>query len=145
MEQSVSDLILGVFSACQELSRITGRPFSPDGHLVGSLGEVFAAEQLGLTLMTPSNHGYDAIDSNGLKVEIKATTRNAIALSAAGTLAERLVVVQFDSSGLGRIPFVGPASHAWSLAGPIQKNGQRKLAISTLTNTSKWSDGDVPT
>lgn len=133
MKQSVSDLILGVFSACQELSRITGRPFSPDGHLVGSLGEVFAADQLGLILMSPSNHGYDAIDSDGLKVEIKATTRNTIALSASGTLAERLVVVQFDEAGSGVIAYDGPAGPVWAHAGPKQKNGQRRISIKSLS------------
>lgn len=136
MENLVSDLILGVFSACQKLSRITGRPFSPDGHLVGSLGEVFAAEQLGLVLMNPSNHGYDAVDVDGLKVEIKATTRNSIALSASGTLAERLVVVQFDETGRGVIAYDGPAGLAWTLAGRPQKNGQRQVAISKLTSNA---------
>ena len=42
----------------RELYRITaeleekypGRHFTPDGHLVGSIGEVYAAEKYGLTL-----------------------------------------------------------------------------------------------
>lgn len=134
MEQTVANLIHQVFSACQELTRITGRPFSPDGHLVGSLGEVFAAEQLGLTLVTPSNHGFDAVDVDGLKVEIKATTRSSIALSAAGTKAERLVVVRFDETGKGNVAYDGPTQPAWDLSGKPQKNGQRHLSLSTLTS-----------
>ena len=74
-----------IFRACRTLSASTGRPFSPDGHLVGSLGEVLAAELLDLTLMPPSNDGYDAIDVDGRKVEIKATTRRTVSLSASGT------------------------------------------------------------
>ena len=43
----------------RELYRITaeleekypGRRFTPDGHLVGSIGEVYAAEKYGLTLL----------------------------------------------------------------------------------------------
>lgn len=82
--------------------------------------------------MQPSNLGYDAVDSRGSKVEIKATTRNSVALSAAGTQAERLVVVQFDESGNGRIAYDGPAQPAWDAAGQPQRNGQRQIAVSTL-------------
>jgi hypothetical protein len=37
-----------------------GRKFTPDGHLVGSIGEVVAPEALGLTLYVGSRPGHDA-------------------------------------------------------------------------------------
>ena len=40
-----------------------GRPFTPDGHMVGSLGECLVADTYGLELMPPSNQGYDAVTS----------------------------------------------------------------------------------
>ena len=133
MEQSYSELVQEVFAACQQLSRATGRPFSPDGHLVGSMGEVFAAEQLGLTLMTPSNRGYDAVDAQNRKVEIKATTRDSVALSASGTEAERLIVVRFDEVGVGSVVYDGTAAPAWESAGRAQKNGQRRISLRSLS------------
>lgn len=39
--------------------------FTPDEHLVGSTGEVIAAEALELTLYARSRPGHDAYDRNG--------------------------------------------------------------------------------
>jgi len=121
-----------IFRACQRLTELTGRPFSPDGHLVGSFGEVVAADLLGLTLMPPSNDGYDAVDERGRRVEIKATTRASIGLSASGTRARRLVVVVINADGDTEIAYDGPAAPAWDAAGKPQKNGQRRVSVSTL-------------
>ena len=136
MDRETIELIRRVFDNCRSLSARTGRPFSPDGHLVGSLGEVFASEQLGLDLMPPSNLGYDATDSEGRKVEIKATTRSSVALSAAGTDAERLVVVRFDEHGNGRIVYDGAAQPVWDSAGRPQRNGQRRISLTALQRLS---------
>lgn len=121
-----------VFETCEKLSDLTGRPISPDGHLVGSLGEIFAAVELGLSLATPSNKGYDAVDARGNKVEIKTTTGRSISLSAAGTEATRLVVVVLDRTGEASIAFDGSAQAVWQMAGPAQKNGQRRVSLSKL-------------
>lgn len=133
--QPVDDIriiIKQIFQSCQKLTQLTGRPFSPDGHLVGSLGEVIARDRLGLTLMRPSKAGYDAIDKQGRCVEIKATTRGSIALSASGTKAERLVVVKIGGDGDAEIVYDGPAAPAWNAAGKPQKNGQRSISLSKL-------------
>lgn len=135
MDLPVAGIVREIFEKCRELTERTGRPVSPDGHLVGSLGEAYAAEVLHLDLMKPSNLGYDAIDGDGRKVEIKTTTRSQVSLSASGTHADRLIVVKFSSDGIGEIAFDGPAGLAWQLAGPAQKNGQRRVSISTLRRT----------
>ena len=130
MAEDVRTAIKKIFRSCQWLTELTGRPFSPDGHLVGSFGEVAAADLLNLTLMSPSNDGYDAIDKQGRRVEIKATTRASIGLSAYGTKAERLVVI--DGDGGTEIAYDGPAAPVWDAAGKPQKNGQRRISVSTL-------------
>ena len=132
MPEDVRTAIKKIFRSCQRLTELTKRPFSPDGHLVGSFGEVVAAELLNLTLMPPSNDGYDAIDDQGRRVEIKATTRTSIGLSASGTRAERLVVVVVDGDGETEIAYDGPTAPAWDAAGKAQKNGQRRISVSTL-------------
>jgi len=50
-------IIKQIFQSCQKLTQLTGRPFSPDGHLVGSFGEVIARDKLNLTPKSPSNDG----------------------------------------------------------------------------------------
>lgn len=130
--QRTSQLIAEIFAACRELSDISGRPVSPDGHLVGSLGEIFAAEELNLRLMPPSNHGFDAHGPGGETVEIKTTTRTSISISNEPSLAERIVVVVLDGYGAGRIVFDGPMATVQTVAGAPQKNGQRRVSISRL-------------
>lgn len=136
-KEQISSLIRTVFNATDRLTELTGRPFSPDGHFVGSLGEVLATIELGLELAPPSTEGYDAVDAEGRLVEIKATTRNAVALSASGTKAERLVVVRIDSVGDPTIVYDGPATPAWEAAGRPQKNGQRRISLSKLAGLNR--------
>jgi len=55
--------VADIYRAVDELSRAyPGRKFTLDGHLVGSIGEVVAAEALGLTLYPASHPGHDAHD-----------------------------------------------------------------------------------
>jgi hypothetical protein len=55
-KKAVTDL----YSVVRELEELfPGRPFTPDGHLVGSLGECLVADAYGLQLMAPSNEGND--------------------------------------------------------------------------------------
>ncbi len=137
MEQTEDDLVRLIFQACAELSRRSGRSVSPDGHLVGSLGEIHAAHALGLRLETASNAGFDAVDSLGGRVEIKTTTRASISLSTSGTLAERLIVVQLDAkTGAAQIIYDGDAAVAWDVAGKPGKNGQRSLSLSKLQSVA---------
>ena len=73
---------LAVLRLVPELFQITkaleaaapGRHFTPDGHLVGSIGEAVAAARYGLELTTASTKGVDAHHkASGRSVEIKAT------------------------------------------------------------------------
>ena len=132
MDVSSRRAVREIFEACRSLSESTGRPISPDGHLVGGLGEVLAAELLNLSLMPPSNDGCDAIDSEGRRVEIKTTTRRSVSLSASGTHAERLVVIVLDRDGSPTIVYDGECDVAWAAAGRPQKNGQRSIGLSRL-------------
>ncbi len=137
MEPTDDELVRSIFWACAELSLRSGRSVSPDGHLVGSLGEIYAAQELGLRLETASNAGFDAVDSQGYRVEIKTTTRSSIGLSASGTLAERLIVVQLNAeTGAAQIIYDGDAAVAWDVAGKPQKNGQRSLSLSKLRSVA---------
>ena len=67
------DLIKQIYASAAELSERTGRPFTPDGHLVGSVGEVLAAWLYDLDLAAASQAGYDAVDGHGRRVQIKAS------------------------------------------------------------------------
>jgi hypothetical protein len=105
-----------------------GRKFTPDGHLVGSIGEVVAAEALGLTLYTGSHPGHDAYDANG-DVQIKMTSSASISLYAT---CIRLVVLKVVNPEEAEIIYDGPGEPVWAAAGKLQKNGQRTIRLSKL-------------
>ncbi len=118
-----------IYQAAAELEAMyPGRRFTPDGHLVGSIGEVIAAEALGLTLYPASKPIHDAYDANG-EVQIKMTAGTKVAMYAA---CERLVVLRVVSSTGAEIVYDGPGEPAWNAAGKMGKNGQRVISLSRL-------------
>jgi hypothetical protein len=134
--------VAAIYKATAALSaRYPGRPFTPDGHLVGSIGEVVAAEALGLQLYPPSHAGHDAFDANG-DVQIKLTAGKKVAMYAT---CARLVVLQVVSPEEAEIVYDGPGDLAWANAGKMGKNGQRVISLSRLTQLGRSTDTTVDT
>lgn len=121
--------VAAIYRAVEELSAAyPDRKFTPDGHLVGSIGEVVAAEALGLTLYPGSHPGHDAYDDNG-DVQIKMTGGDSVSLYST---CDRLVVLRIVSPEEAEIVYDGPGAPAWEAAGKMQKNGQRPIRLSKL-------------
>jgi hypothetical protein len=92
------DLVGQLFKTVRALNEIfPGRPFTPDGHLVGSIGEVVAAQTYGLTLEKCSHEGFDAKTEGGQTVEIKLTGGSSVSISSAPKTPEILIVLKLDS------------------------------------------------
>jgi hypothetical protein len=122
--------VADIYRAVVRLEQLyPGRKFTPDGHLVGSIGEVIAAEALGLTLYPASYAGHDAHDGKGGDVQIKMTAGKSVAMYAE---CIRLVVLKVVSPEEAEIVYDGPGAPAWSAAGKIGKNGQRVVSLSRL-------------
>jgi hypothetical protein len=120
-----------IYEAVAELeATFPGRKFTPDGHLVGSLGEVIAAEELKLTLHPSSYAGHDAFDANG-DVQIKMTGQTGKSASLYAT-CQRLVVLKVVSPHEAEIIYDGPGEPAWTAAGRMGKNGQRVISLARL-------------
>ena len=131
----IQKLIPLLYSVVQELEDAApGRSFTPDGHMVGSIGEVIAADRYGLTLNTASTEGHDAIAPDGRPVEIKATTGNGgIRVRGLSPMEGlHLIVLRIDATGEAETIYNGPAAPAWEAAGRIQTNGQRAISLSKL-------------
>lgn len=107
-----------------------GRKFTLDGHLVGSIGEVVAAYIFDLDLNPASTLGHDATASDGRNVEIKLTQGRGVAIRHE---PEHLVVLHRPKGGPMRIVFNGPGAPAWNAAGKMQKNGQRPISLTRLS------------
>ena len=81
--EHIPRLIAQLYQTVHELNeRFRGRPFTPDGHLVGSIGEVVAAYTYGLKLEKCSNEGFDAKTEEDKTVEIKLTGGESVAVSS---------------------------------------------------------------
>lgn len=126
----LSDKIKELYKITNELeTRYPGRKFTPDGHLVGSIGEVLVAEHYDLTLLPNSSETHDAVSKNGTFVQIKATQISRIAISSE---PEYLIVIKLSRDGSWEEIYNGPGDLAWNNAGKMQKNGQRPISIAKL-------------
>jgi hypothetical protein len=134
MLNSLPEPVAKIYEAVAEMeSRYPFRNFTPDGHMVGSIGEVVAADALGLTLYAMSKPGHDAFDANG-DVQIKMTAANSISMYDA---CDRLVVLKVVSPHQAEIVYDGDGRIAWEHAGKMAKNGQRSIRLSKLRKFAK--------
>ncbi len=106
-----------------------GRPFTPDGHLVGSLGEVLASHYYDLELLPCSTECHDAQAPDGRLVQVKATQGTSVALR---TQPDHLLVILLKKDGTIEEIYNGPGSIAWQHCGKRQKNGQSPISVSKL-------------
>lgn len=127
----VPAIVRRLYGLASELERLfPDRHFTPDGHLVGSLGEVLVAHRYGLRLHRASHGIHDAETWDGRQVQIKATQGRMVGLGAEE--AVHLIVVRLTKEGDMEEVFSGPGGLAWQKAGQLQKNGQRPISVSHL-------------
>lgn len=114
-----------------------GRKFTPDGHLVGSIGEVAAAALFAIELVAGSAAGHDAVSADGRKIEIKATfgTR-AVGIRSTSTqhAAAALIVLKLakEPGHEHEVVYNGPLTLALGAAGATQSNGQATVSLTRL-------------
>ena len=126
----VPELVRKLYALVAEFeSLFPGRAFTPDGHLVGSIGEVVAAYMYGLSLHPASAESHDATAPNGRLVQVKATQGKSVALRAE---PEHLVVLLLQQSGEALEVYNGPGALVWQQCGAMQKNGQRPISLTKL-------------
>jgi hypothetical protein len=74
-------LVEQLYKTVNELeSMFPGRHFTPDGHMVGSIGECLVADAYDLTLENASNKGFDAsklkqLSQHQSRLEVKRNTQ----------------------------------------------------------------------
>ncbi len=116
-----------------------GRHFTPDGHMVGSIGECLVADAYGLELMNTSNKGYDALSPSGLQVEIKATQAKSVAFRSQ---PEHTIAIKILPNGTFEEIFNGPGNLVWQQfdGKPLPSNGQYQISLNKLKELNKQVD-----
>ena len=132
MSDIISKKIKELFAITNELESLyPGRKFTIDGHTIGSIGEVLAAEFLGLHLYAPGQELHDAYDNEGNQYQIKATQINKISLSSSKA-PQNLIVIKLYPDGKWDIVYNGKGAPVWDAAGKPQKNGQKQISLSKI-------------
>jgi hypothetical protein len=130
--ERVRGLVQQLYATLSELEEMfPGRHFTPDGHMVGSLGECLVADAYGLTFMSASNKGLYAVTPDGRKVEIKATQAQRVAFRHKPAF---VVVVKINKDGTFDEIYSGPGGPVWQhFAGKsLPSNGQYQISINRL-------------
>jgi hypothetical protein len=123
-------LIKELYSIIHKLEQnFPGRHFTPDGHLVGSIGEVLASYHYGLELLSASTEIHDAKTRDGRLVQIKATQGKSIGLRSE---PDYLIVIKILPNGQYEEVYNGQGKVAWDSSGSMQKNGQRSISVTRL-------------
>ncbi len=130
LQKLVAEKIQLLYQISQDLETLfPGRHYTPDGHMIGSIGEALAASFYGLDLFTASEKTHDAKAPDGRLVQIKATQIQRVALSSE---PEWLLVLKIHGDGTFSEEYNGPGTLVWAHCGKMQKNGQRPIPLTTL-------------
>lgn len=129
-DKNICGLIQELYRIASELEGLyPGRHFTPDGHMIGSIGEVLAAEAYGIELFAASAPVHDGTALDGRLVQIKATQVDSIGI---GECPDYLIVLKILHDGSFEEVYNGPGAPAWSAAGKRQKTSQRRVSLSKL-------------
>lgn len=134
-EARFPELIKRLYSTVRELEEMCDRPFTPDGHMVGSIGECLVSFYYEVELFAPSNQGHDGRKGD-LSVEIKATQGNKFAVRSQ---PQHLIAIVIDEDGAFVEVYNGPGERVWDLVKhkKIPSNGQYSISTKQLTDLMK--------
>lgn len=140
-QTSFKETVKKLYDTVRELEEMfPGRHFTPDGHMIGSLGECLVSETYNLELMTASNKGYDAVTKDGTRVEIKTTQANSVAFRSE---PQHAIVIKILASGDFEEIYNGPGHIIWAeFAGKkLPSNGQYQISLTKLKTLNEGVSG----
>ena len=102
--------VRAIYKAVGSLNeRYPERKFTPDGILVGTLGEVLAEEKYDLELLPPKTKAFDATDCRGRKVQVRCNLGSTAPIKKGATKGMFLALKLLPDGSIEEI-FNGPAS-----------------------------------
>ena len=114
----------------------TGRHFTLDGHLVGSIGEIMAAYYYGIELYEASAPTHDGKTRDGREVQIKITQQDRIVINE----KPDYLIVLFLNRNTGEISEIynGSGNMPWETAYIYEKHNTRYMMVSKLLEMDKY-------
>jgi len=124
--KEIEKLIPEMFRIANKLTTLTGRPFTLDGHMVGSIGEFIGKYYYSIDLYPPSHTIHDG-SWNGRDVQIKATQRNSVDLKG---LTDLLLVLKINPDGTFKEIYNGDGRRPWKSLSHRKITGAGEISIS---------------
>ncbi len=119
-----------VYSIATDLEKMfPGRKFTPDGHMVGSIGEAIAKIDFGVELFPTHIHPNTDGTINGREVQVKATQGVGVAVKKPRQ-GDLLLVVKINSDGSWERIYDGDLERVWNALGGQQETYMREKTIS---------------
>jgi hypothetical protein len=131
MDPRFSDLLKQIYTAVAGLEDMfPGRHFTPDGHMVGSIGEAIAAFHYGVELYPPGHREFDG-RKHTKEIQIKATQKNSVDLKPCGGT---LLVLRLEQDGAFEEIYNGDAERVWDSLShrKASKAGEKSISLMQL-------------
>jgi hypothetical protein len=110
--ESTRDYIKKIYEIVGALNKLhPHRNFTPDGIMVGSIGEVLAEYHYALKPLPPGTAAHDC-QSGSLMVQVKTTQRKSIQI---GEPSEHLLALKLNQDGTVEEFYNGPGEPVWAL------------------------------
>lgn len=131
--------VKNVFDACRKLSKTSGgmRLFTPDGRMVGDIGEVAASIFYKVKLHDVGKHVWDGV-VGGKNVQIKATGGNGTYLKEPpkeGLGDGILMVIKIDrETGAHKLIYNGEMQRVWDALKnkSLSRSGEKQISLKDL-------------
>lgn len=107
-------------------AKYPGRRFTPDGHMVGSIGEVLAEEKYEIELLPSNTKDHDAKTKDGRLIQIRTTQGRSAPLKKR---PDNLIVQKLHPDGTVEEVFNGPGQIAWELTKNRRHDGNSQYNI----------------
>ena len=129
--ENTRELVRAIYKITAALKELhPHRNFTPDGILVGSLGEVLAEYHYDLKPLNTGTHAHDCFKGS-IKVQVKTTQRESIQI---GEDCEHLIALKLSQDGTVEEIYNGPGNIVWALVKdkPMPKNGLYSVRLNKL-------------
>ncbi len=138
--QSIKGALALIFQGIDKLKeQFPTKAFTIDGRLVGDIGEIIASLEYDITLYDAQTATHDGQTSNGRKVQVKATFKDKLTMTA---VPELYLGLQLFKDGTSREIFNGPGSSISEKFSHRKGIGEKQLSFSVaaLAELSKTVD-----
>ena len=132
--------VKNIFDSCQNLSKLSGgmRKFTPDGRMVGDIGEVIASVFYRVNLHNVGRHDWDGT-YNGRNVQIKATSGSYTYLNKPPEDGLLMVFKIDRESGEYELVYNGDIQCVWDILNNVStdKAGSKMISLDRLRKLQK--------